>query len=156
MTYDLSLLKVETIFLDLRSATKPELIAEMAGLLHRAGQIEDPADVIRAVTERENRMSTGLTDGIAMPIGRVPSLGKPVLALGIHRTGIDCESMDQKPSRVFAMVLVPAAEGARAAQLEAAIARALTATPDRIASLVAARSVDEVLRILCVPGTAKQ
>ena len=67
-------LTAETICLNLQGTTKDEVLAEMVDLLMASGHIRDRDAVLRAITERERRMSTGMQNGIAIPHGKTDSV----------------------------------------------------------------------------------
>ena len=87
-------LTVETICLDLKGATKEAILAEMVDLLVASGHIRDRDAVLKAVLEREKRMSTGMQNGIAIPHGKTDSVDCLVAALGIKRAGVDFGALD--------------------------------------------------------------
>ena len=58
--------------------------------------------------EREQLASTAIGDGIAIPHGKLDSVGHLVGALGRAVDGIEFESIDGKPTNLVFMLVAPA------------------------------------------------
>ena len=140
-------LTVETISLDLQGATKEDILAEMVELLTASGHIRDREAVLKAILEREKRMSTGMQNGIAIPHGKTDSVDCLVAALGIKRGGVDFGALDGQPSNIFVMTVSPDSRTGPHIQFLAEISRPLNDASVR-AKLLAATSPDEVLHLL--------
>ena len=140
-------LTVETISLDLKGENKEAILAEMVDLLVASGHIRDRDAVLKAVLEREKRMSTGMQNGIAIPHGKTDSVDCLVAALGIKRAGVDFGALDGQPSNVFVMTVSPDSRTGPHIQFLAEISRPLNDASVR-AKLLAATSPDEVLHLL--------
>ncbi len=102
----LSPLAVET---NLKGQTKKEILEEMVDLLTKSGQIQfSKRDaVLRDLWEREATMSTGMQDGIALPHSKTTSVERMMVAVGLSQAGVDFSSLDQKPSKIFILTLIP-------------------------------------------------
>ena len=140
-------LTVETISLDLRGNDKEEVLAEMVELLAASGHIRDKEAVLKAVTDREKRMSTGMQNGIAIPHGKTDSVDCLVAALGIKREGIDFGALDGQPSTIFVMTVSPDSRTGPHIQFLAEVSRPLNDASVR-AKILSAASREEVLRLL--------
>ena len=140
-------LSLETICLNLKGSTKDEILAEMVDLLMASGHIRDREAVLKAVTERERRMSTGMQNGIAIPHGKTDSVDCLVAALGIKREGVDFGALDGEPSNIFVMTVSPNSRTGPHIQFLAEISRPLNDASIR-AKLLAATSREEVLNLV--------
>ncbi|HRV31307.1 MAG TPA: PTS sugar transporter subunit IIA [Kiritimatiellia bacterium] len=140
-------LTVETICLDLKGATKDAILAEMVDLLTASGCIRDRDAVLKAVTDREKRMSTGMQNGIAIPHGKTESVDCLVAALGIKKDGVDFGALDGQPSHIFVMTVSPDSRTGPHIQFLAEISRPLNDATVRN-RLMAATSREEVLHLL--------
>ncbi|NLB66607.1 MAG: PTS sugar transporter subunit IIA [Lentisphaerae bacterium] len=140
-------LTIETISLDLKGAAKDEILVEMVDLLMASGHIRDRDAVLRAIVEREKRMSTGMQNGIAIPHGKTDSVDCLVAALGIKRTGVDFGALDGLPSTIFVMTVSPDSRTGPYIQFLAAISRPLNDATIRT-KILAATSREEVLQLL--------
>lgn len=140
-------LTVETICLDLKGTTKDAILAEMVDLLTASGCIRDRDAVLKAVTDREKRMSTGMQNGIAIPHGKTESVDCLVAALGIKKDGVDFGALDGQPSHIFVMTVSPDSRTGPHIQFLAEISRPLNDASVRN-RLMAATSREEVLHLL--------
>jgi PTS system fructose-specific IIC component/PTS system nitrogen regulatory IIA component len=97
------------IKIGLESEDKDELFDELVDLLSKEGGREFPrAAVLAAVREREDKMSTGIKKGIALPHGKAEGLSGLSGALGISRKGIEYSSLDGEPVYlVFMLISAP-------------------------------------------------
>jgi len=93
--------------LALKSDTKNEIIGEMVELLVKGGRIRpaDGKEVLRAILEREQKISTGLQHGVAVPHGKTNAVEELVTAIALKKEGVDFESLDGEPSRIFVMTV---------------------------------------------------
>jgi PTS system nitrogen regulatory IIA component len=140
-------LSAETISLDLKAETKEELLAEMVDLLANSGHVQDKAAVLKAVSEREKRMSTGMQNGIAIPHGKTDAVDCLIAALGIKRDGIDFGALDGQPSTIFVMTVSPDSRTGPHIQFLAEISRPLNDASTR-SRILSATAPEEVLRLL--------
>ena len=140
-------LTVETISLDLKGENKEAILAEMVDLLVASGHIRDRDAVLKAVLEREKRMSTGMQNGIAIPHGKTDSVDCLLAALGIKRAGVDFGALDGQPSTIFVMTVSPDSRTGPHIQFLAEISRPLNDVAVRT-KLLSATSREEVLHLL--------
>jgi Kef-type K+ transport system membrane component KefB/mannitol/fructose-specific phosphotransferase system IIA component (Ntr-type) len=143
----LSLIEPQTISLDLRGETKEEIITELVDMLAAAGKLLDRDAALTAVFEREKSMSTGMEHGIALPHGKTDGIADIAVAVGIKRKGINFDSMDGEPSRLFILVVSPKKAGGPHVQFLAAVGSVLKDEALREAVIHAA-SVDEAVQLL--------
>ena len=140
-------LTAETISLDLKGASKEAILSEMVDLLVASGHIRDREAVLKAVSDREKRMSTGMQNGIAIPHGKTDSVNCLVAALGIKRGGVDFGALDGQPSNIFVMTVSPDSRTGPHIQFLAEISRPLNDVAVRT-KLLSATSREEVLHLL--------
>jgi len=89
----------------LESKDKPDVLRELVRILKDAGEIDDFDAVLKAVQDREDKQSTGLQDSIAVPHCKTAVVSSLKLAIGIAPQGIDFDSIDGKPSKLFFLLL---------------------------------------------------
>jgi mannitol/fructose-specific phosphotransferase system IIA component (Ntr-type) len=141
------LLSAARVRVPLGSRTKNEVFQELARLVAEGRDGQDVEAILAAVNEREQKLSTGIGDGIAIPHGRTPVVDDLVLAAGVSAAGIDYDALDGKPVRLFFMLVGPeAASGAHVKAL-ARISRLMRREPLR-EQLMAARTPEEFLRLV--------
>ena len=102
-----SVLTADTISLHLKGSTKEEIINELLDILIKAGKIQNKEAAYEAVMDREQRMSTGMKHGIAIPHGKSSAINDLVACIGIADKPIDFDSLDHEPSRIFILTLSP-------------------------------------------------
>jgi len=103
----LSVIEPEDIVLDLKGSTKEEIITELVDVLSRSGKLKDRDIVLSDVLEREKSMSTGLARGLAVPHAKTDGCARIAVAVGIKKSGVNFNSMDGEPSRIFVLEAAP-------------------------------------------------
>lgn len=100
------LLAPERVKIPLAAHDKDTVLRELVELVGVHGTL--PSDeVLRAVRQREEVLSTGIGNGIAIPHGKSPGLDRLLLAAGVAREGIDFEALDGKPVQLFFLLVGP-------------------------------------------------
>jgi fructose-specific phosphotransferase system IIA component len=89
------------------ATTKQGIVEQLVGILHSEGLVKNSADAVKAVMEREASMSTGMQHGIALPHARTDTVDKVTIAVGLASDGIDYQSLDGEPSKIFVLILSP-------------------------------------------------
>ncbi|MCE9613691.1 MAG: PTS sugar transporter subunit IIA [Lentisphaerae bacterium] len=135
--------------LDLKGGTKQEIIEEMVDLLVAGGKIaaEHRAPVLKAILDREKKMSTGVQHGVAIPHGKSDVVDELVAAVAIKKEGLDFGSLDGEPSRIFVMTISSVLRTGPHLQFLAEISKLLN-VPSVRARILAANTVDELLGVL--------
>jgi len=133
--------------LDLKGETKEDIIAEMVAALAEQGELSDPDAVIAAVLAREERESTGMQHGVAMPHGKTGTVGGLVTAFGLSRRGVDFGSLDGSPARIFIMTISPSNRSGPHIRYLSQVSRVLR-NPFVREQLLNSRSSDEMIRLL--------
>lgn len=102
-----TILSIKTVKTGLKSTGKQDVIDELLGILHAAGAIKDIQAAKLAVMDRENRLSTGMKFGIAIPHGKTVTVDRLVACVGVSETPIPFDSLDGEPARIFILTLSP-------------------------------------------------
>ena len=94
---------------DLKSTTKPDVIAELVDLLISAGSIDKKhrKKILEVLMAREALGSTAIGQGIAIPHGKCDCIKKLVGCLGVSRQGIKFDSLDGEPAYIFFLLIAP-------------------------------------------------
>lgn len=131
----------------LKNATKETIIEEMIDMMVAAGKLQSKDEALRAVLDREDKMSTGVQDGVAIPHGKIASVDGLVTAFGLKPEGIDFGAIDGLPSKIFVMTISSNLRTGPHLQYLSEICRLLNsaAVRDR---LLAAKTREEVIGIL--------
>ena len=137
----------ESISTDLQSETKLDVLNELVSLLETSGNIEDKEKIFTSLQDREKLGSTGIGQEVAIPHGKSDYTKKIVAALGISKKGIDYESLDADPVRIFFVLIVPTQSSGIHLKILAKISRLLKEESFR-KSLKEANSSEEVIHLL--------
>jgi PTS system fructose-specific IIC component len=97
----------EYIKIPLKKNSKPEVIKELVEILHDHQAIGNPERIIEAVFDREEIMTTGVGNGVAIPHCKHKDSRNFAIALGIHPQGIDFQSIDHKPAHIIFLLVGP-------------------------------------------------
>jgi Kef-type K+ transport system membrane component KefB/mannitol/fructose-specific phosphotransferase system IIA component (Ntr-type) len=143
----LSLIEPESFTLELKGETKKEIITELVDILAAQNKLLDRDLVLADVFEREESMSTGMKYGVALPHGKTEGIDDTAVAVGIKKAGINFDSMDGEPSRLFVLIVSPNKTTSPHIQFLAAIGSVLGDKNLREAVINAA-SVDEAVDLL--------
>jgi nitrogen PTS system EIIA component len=101
-------LQPDCVVADLGATTKPAALAELADRLAKVVPGVEPEALRRVLEERELLASTAIGDGIAIPHGKLDSVGHLVGVLGRASGGIEFDSIDGKPTYLVFMLVAPA------------------------------------------------
>lgn len=101
------ILRPENIIMDLESENKKDIIEEMVVLLQNNGDVVDTRAIVSVVMEREQAMSTGLSDGIAIPHAKSDVIDDIKLAVAFKSDGVNFESIDGQPTRIIFLIISP-------------------------------------------------
>jgi mannitol/fructose-specific phosphotransferase system IIA component (Ntr-type) len=143
----IDLLVPEVVKTPLESKDKPGVLLELVGILKDAGRIDDLGTVLRAVQEREDKQSTGLEEGIAVPHGKTVAVSSLKLAVGIAPQGIDFNSLDGKPTTLFFLLVASPDQSGPHVEALAEIAK-LARSKAFCQALVRAGSAQEVIGLI--------
>ena len=101
------LLKPASIPTRLAARTKREALAELVGVLEAAHGFESRGEILDRVVRREEMMTTGIGNGVAIPHGKARAVDRMAAACGVSPEGIDFESEDGQPARLFVLFVSP-------------------------------------------------
>lgn len=101
------LLRPQCIELHGRPGSKAEVIGHLIDLVMKSGKISDRKSFEAAVFAREQEISTGIGDGIAIPHGIVTGVHGLVLSAMVIPGGTDFHAIDHLPVDLLFMAVVP-------------------------------------------------
>jgi PTS system nitrogen regulatory IIA component len=142
-----TVLTKDTISLHLKGSTKAEIINELLDILVAANKVQDRAAAYAAIMDREQKMSTGMKHGIAIPHGKSATIKDLVACIGISDTPIDFDSLDHEPCRIFIMTLSPLEKTGPHLQFLAEISL-LFKSAEKRGEILKAASPEAILHIL--------
>ena len=130
-------LSPQVMFPSIDGTDKTSAIEAMVRLLANARGIGDPAPLIQAVLEREQKDSTGLEHGVAVPHGKTDAVGELIAGVATLSPGVDFGARDGKTSRILVMTVSPLKRSGPHLQFIGEVVRLLR-EEDRRAALIEA------------------
>ena len=101
------LLTLQRIRVPLPGAGKDTLIRALVEALAESGAVSDADDVLRAVREREDVLSTGIGNGVAIPHGKSEAAAGLVMAAGVAADPVDFAALDARPVNLVFLLVGP-------------------------------------------------
>ena len=141
------LLKKNGIAINPEVKTKEEAINKLVDLMDATGRLSDKEEYKKAVLARESLSTTGIGDNIAIPHAKTTAVKEPGLAAMILTDGIDYDSLDGEPAKLFFLIAAPEGENNLHLDVLARLSMMLI-DPEFKDMLVNAKSVDEFLNLI--------
>jgi len=142
-----TIITTDTIDLHLKGCDKKEIINELLDILVRTNKIQDREAALSAVMDREEKMSTGMKHGIAIPHGKCAAIEDLVACIGISEKPVDFDSLDHEPCRIFIMTLSPVEKTGPHLQFLAEVSL-LFKSAEKRDEILKAKTPEEILKIL--------
>ena len=101
----------------------------------------------QGIYAREELSTTGIGEGIAIPHAQSEAVNAPELATMVVKDGVDYQSLDNQPAKLFFMIAVPKTGGNEHLQILAMLSQMLMDT-DFKDSLINAQSVEEFMDLI--------
>ncbi len=141
------LLTGDVIEPQLAAETRSEVFRKLIDMLADAGKVSDADEALKAITEREEILSTGIGNGVAIPHAKSAAVDSLVAAFGRSEEGIDFKSLDGKPARLIFLLISPEAEAGLHVRALARISRMLKNTEFR-SRLLEEDSTDAIIEAI--------
>jgi PTS system nitrogen regulatory IIA component len=135
------------IVAELKGTGKIDVLAELTDALLNANPKLDRENILKVLMERERLGSTGIGDGVAIPHGKLKDLDNLLISFGLSRQGVDFDSMDGKPTKLFFLLIAPEESVGIHLKTLARISKLLKSTAVR-EKLLAASDSTEIHRII--------
>ena len=122
-----NLLSAQQIIPEMNSTERWGAISELASLLVRQGKVhkKDEHNILEALRQREETMSTGIGYGIAIPHASSECVSSVIVGFGRSSRGISFDALDKKPVYFVVLFIVPNNQFQTHLRTLAAIARFL-------------------------------
>jgi mannitol/fructose-specific phosphotransferase system IIA component (Ntr-type) len=102
----------ECVCVDSTPGDKASTLKRLVGLVVQRGLVESEARLLEALQQREDVVSTGIGNGVAIPHADLPEIEVPRLAIGVFPEGVDFDTLDEEPAYVvFLLVGTPRTPG---------------------------------------------
>lgn len=138
----------DLIKVDLESVDKDEAFEELVDVFASANPSCSRDSILASLREREDKLSTGVKPGIAVPHARTEEVKGVRGIVGISRNGVDYDSLDGKP--VHAIFMILSSKSACALQLRALKRLSfLLDNPLFLQEIVSSKNSDGVYGAIC-------
>lgn len=118
----------------------------MIDRLFISGMIDNKEKVLESVMDRENKMTTGMEHGIALPHGKTDAVNDLVVAIGLKKEGMDFDCIDHNPAKIFIMTVSPLSHTGPHIQFLAEVSKLLK-DPQTRKQLLSAVTEEEVIKV---------
>ncbi len=150
------LLSADQIILDMKAGEHWPAIVELVAHLMDCKQL--PADlhapILEALKAREERLSTGIGSGVAIPHAFSDRIERVIVILGLSKNGINFDSIDHEPVHFIILFIVPQQNYQLHLRTLSAIAKLFTNAAIR-RELAAAATREDILAVLDAKPTRK-
>lgn len=141
------ILDEDSIIAELNARDKKGVLEELVSVLVKHGRLPDREKPVEVLLERERLGSTGIGDGIAIPHGKLKGIQGIICSFGRTKSGIDFQSIDEKPTHLFFLLLAPEDSASEHLQALARLSRLLK--DDQLRKrLLEADSKEDIYRII--------
>lgn len=141
------ILDKDSVIEKLTSRDKKGILEELVSVLVENGRLADKEKPVQVLLERERLGSTAMGDGIAIPHGKLKEIQGIICSFGRSREGIDFQSVDEKPSHLFFLLLAPEDSASEHLQALARLSRLLKDAQSK-KRLMEAASKEEIYRLI--------
>ena len=135
----------QTFFVPSLAATdKQGVLAELADVVVARGIVPaaDRDAILAALVEREEKMSTGMQYGIAIPHAKTELVDRLVTMIAVSKAGVPFETLDGEPASIFIATLSPPSDANSHIRFLAVVTRQLANRRVREKVLAAATKED--------------
>ncbi|MEX1012976.1 MAG: PTS sugar transporter subunit IIA [Waddliaceae bacterium] len=130
----------------LDSDSRDQALSQLVQLLDTEGKIKDSAQFLKAITDREQIVSTGIGMGVAIPHAKLSDYNDFFLAIAILNKGVDWQSLDTAPVRLVFMIGGPDDKQMEYLQILSSLTRAIK-DEKRRKKLLTAKSAEDIIAI---------
>lgn len=138
----------KTICVNLESEEKEEVFEELVEKVVALKPNLNRQNILNTILERESLMSTGIKEGIAVPHGKLDEIDEVMGVVGISKSGIDYEALDNKPVHLVFLLL----SSKNNAEFHLRVLRHLSTVIEAngfVAELMEQTDADGVYQIIC-------
>lgn len=141
------LLNKKSIAINPKVTSKEGAIDKLVDLMNLSGNLNNKEEYKKAVLAREELSTTGIGDGIAIPHAKTSAVKDAGLAAMVVNDGVDYDSLDGQPAKLFFMIAAP--DGENNLHLEV-LARLSTMLMDENfrSGLLNAKSADQFIKLI--------
>ncbi|HAO99144.1 MAG TPA: PTS glucose transporter subunit IIBC [Fibrobacteres bacterium] len=116
----------QCVIVDSQKSTRREVIEEMVDRLCQVRHLENRNELLAAVLDREEKMSTGIGCGLAIPHAKVDFLDQMCIVACSVKRGLDFEAIDKQPVYLLFLIISPSGNTGPHIRALSAISRILS------------------------------
>ncbi len=131
---------------ELKAGSPREAIQEMTAAVGEAVGLDAEA-LEAAVWTREEALSTGIGNGVALPHARIEGLQESLVVVGFSDTGIDFDAPDDKLAHAIFLILTPAVDPSAQLEITSELAR-LFRDPHMLSRVLRMQSFTDFLALI--------
>ena len=128
----------------LQQSSKEDCLRALVECISKSAALPNLEDVYHAILERERLLSTGFGLGLAIPHAKLRGIRDFVVALGIHPTGVNFDSLDEKPVHVLVMILGPESQQEEYLKVLSRVTAFLKDNRERLVGMQSAKEIFEL------------
>ena len=133
------------------SDTKELTIDELINVSREDNKVSDVASFKSALLKRDTIMSTGIGYGVAIPHVKMAGIEDFFITIGIHKRGVDWDSLDNKPTYLIFLIAGPENQQERYLRILARLTMVIK-DPERRKRLITCNTKYEVYKLLVKAG----
>ena len=141
------LININSIDLNCSAKNKLDAIEKLVDLMANGGNVNNKEEYKTAILEREKQSTTGIGDEIAIPHAKTSAIKNAGISIMIVKDGVDYESLDGLPTKLFFMIGAPNNGADTHLQVLSKLST-LIITPNFKDNLLNASSKEEILEII--------
>jgi len=145
---------VKATKLQVSATNKQELLMEIAKEANKSETLKHikPEELFKKLSEREAIGSTGFSDGIAIPHCTLDNIDDFVIGILISKDGIDFQSVDGKPTKLFMYIIAPTKQRNKHIRILSELSKVLRVRSN-VENLLIQNSVKDFFEKFCEYGT---
>ncbi|EKV55927.1 PTS sugar transporter subunit IIA [Brachyspira hampsonii] len=138
----------DSIMIDVQETDKERLLSKMVERLDECKLLINKNDAEHAIMAREQLMSTGVGNGIAIPHAKTDAVENIVLSVATIKNGINYKSVDKKKVFAVFMLLAPKTSASENLKVLTAIAKILRDNPHFLEKLINVEKPEEIMELI--------
>jgi len=147
-------IKVENIVPELKAENKTDVLKELATIVTSNSSNLNFEKTFETIQERENLCSTAMDEGVAIPHGKLHGLSNTIIGFGKSSKGVDFDSLDDKPTSLFILILSPENSSKKHIQALAKISTIFKTSEFRT-NILKSESAEEILGLITEEDESK-
>ena len=138
----------ESIIIDLKETNKECFLSKMIEKLDSLGLLINKDEVEHAIMAREQLMSTGIGNGIAIPHAKTDSVNNIIISIATIKNGINYKSIDKNKVFVVFMLLTPKNSSSENLKVLTSIAKIFRDNSNFLEKLINAKKSQEIIELI--------